>query len=416
MKTPVRGLTFEFVMIQQTRPSLLAVLCLWTLFVAGCHSSGGGAGSMAPAAAPSLSLQHATLINPGSTALPDASVSISNGRITCAGTSTACPRPTGAKVIDLGGMYLGPGLIDAHVHYSQTGWVDGRPDAIDLRSQYPYDSVVRSLEAHPERFQRADLCSGVTSVFDVGGFPWTYQLAHTTRDATDAPRVVVTGPLLATIKIDPEMMGAFDFMANDSVVRASVRAHRNAGAEAIKVWYINVPDSLHPWAKAMLLAAGDEARKAGLRLVVHATELPNARDALEAGTSVLVHNVDEGTVDEAFIQEVKRNGTIVIPTLTVFELPGLCRRQPGAISRPALPARLRGPDHPEETGDGASRQSPRAREGLLGTAPRPKAISFSPRPSTIFAGCTGQGSRLPWEPTREIRGLHMAPASTGKWS
>jgi imidazolonepropionase-like amidohydrolase len=320
MKTPLPGLIFEFVMIQQTRQSLPAIVCLWTLIVAACHSSGAdGSGNTAPAAAPSLSLQHATLINPGSRALPDASVSISNGRITCVGTSTACPRPTGAKVVDLGGMYLGPGLIDAHVHYSQTGWVDGRPDAINLRSQFPYDSVVRSLEAHPERFHRADLCSGVTSVFDVGGFPWTYRLASTTREATDAPRVVVTGPLLATIKVDPDMMGAFDFMTNDSVVRASVRTHRKAGAEAIKVWYINVPDSLHPWAKAMLLAAGDEARKAGLRLVVHATELPNARDALEAGTSVLVHNVDEGTVDDAFIQEVKRNSTIVIPTLSVFE-------------------------------------------------------------------------------------------------
>jgi imidazolonepropionase-like amidohydrolase len=216
-------------------------------------------------------------------------------------------------------MYLGPGLIDAHVHYSQTGWVDGRPDAVDLRAQYPYDSVVRSLEAHPERFHQANLCSGVTSVFDVGGFPWTYALARSTRNAGDAPRVVATGPLLATVKVDPEMMGAFDFMATDSTVRAQVRAHHAAGAEAIKVWYIDVPDSLHAWARAMLMGAADETRKAGLRLVVHATELANAKDALEAGTNVLVHNVDEGTVDDAFLRAAKRNGTIVIPTLTVLE-------------------------------------------------------------------------------------------------
>jgi imidazolonepropionase-like amidohydrolase len=131
--------------------------------------------------------------------------------------------------------------------------------------------------------------------------------------------VVVTGPLLATIKIGPEMMGAFDFMVDDSTVRSQVRAHQSAGAEAIKVWYINVPDSLHPWAKAMLMAAADESRKAGLRLVVHATELPNAKDALEAGTSVLVHNVDEGAIDEEFLGAARRSGTIVIPTLTVLE-------------------------------------------------------------------------------------------------
>jgi imidazolonepropionase-like amidohydrolase len=115
------------------------------------------------------------------------------------------------------------------------------------------------------------------------------------------------------------MMGAFDFMATDSTVRAQVRAHHAAGAEAIKVWYIDVPDSLHAWARAMLMGAADETRKAGLRLVVHATELANAKDALEAGTNVLVHNVDEGTVDDAFLRAAKRNGTIVIPTLTVLE-------------------------------------------------------------------------------------------------
>jgi imidazolonepropionase-like amidohydrolase len=108
-------------------------------------------------------------------------------------------------------------------------------------------------------------------------------------------------------------------MQDEATVRAAVRAHRAAGAEAIKVWYIQVPDSLHPWAKAMLVAAGDEARKAGLPLIVHATELPNAKEAVAAGAKVLVHDVEAGTVDQEFLQAVKRSGTIVIPTLTVLE-------------------------------------------------------------------------------------------------
>jgi imidazolonepropionase-like amidohydrolase len=69
----------------------------------------------------------------------------------------------------------------------------------------------------------------------------------------------------------------------------------------------------------MLVAAGDEARKAGLRLIVHATELPNAKEAVAAGAKVLVHDVETGTVDQEFLQAVKRAGTIVIPTLTVLE-------------------------------------------------------------------------------------------------
>src|SRR4051812_17498083 len=79
---------------------------------------------------PELTLQHATLINPNSSPIPNANVVIRSGRITCAGTPTQCPRPAGSQLVDLTGSYIGPGLIDAHVHYSQTGWVDGRPDAI----------------------------------------------------------------------------------------------------------------------------------------------------------------------------------------------------------------------------------------------------------------------------------------------
>jgi imidazolonepropionase-like amidohydrolase len=290
---------------------------MWLACATGCHSATSGSAS--PASNAVLSLQHGTLINPGVRPIPEASVTVTGDRINCAGTATACPKPAGATVVDLSGAYIGPGLIDAHVHYSQTGWLDGRPDAADLRARYPYDSVIESLKTHPERFHRADLCSGVTSVFDVGGFPWTYDLARHTRRATDAPRVVAVGPLLSTITVDSQMMGQFVFMSDESTVRSAIRQHRDAGAEAIKVWYIQVPDSLHAHAKAMLLTAADETRKVGLRMVVHATELPNAKDALEAGTDVLVHDVSEGAVDEEFLRAAKRNGTIVIPTLTVFE-------------------------------------------------------------------------------------------------
>jgi imidazolonepropionase-like amidohydrolase len=242
-----------------------------------------------------------------------------SGRVLCAGPAAECAPPKGSTTLAIQGKYVGPGLIDAHVHYSQTGWVDGRPDAIDLRSRYPYDSVMRDLASHPERFHRSNLCSGVTSVFDVGGFPWTYAVARSSRAASDAPRVVAAGPLLATIQVDSQMRGQFDFMSDSATVQAAVREHQRQGAEALKVWYIQVPDSVHRHAKAMLMLAAQEARKARLRLIVHATELPQAKDALEAGAVVLVHDVETGTIDDEFLRAAKRNHTILIPTLTVLE-------------------------------------------------------------------------------------------------
>ena len=113
-------------------------------------------------------------------------VVVRGGTIVCAGRD--CRVPAGAVVRDVSGAWITPGLIDAHVHFSQTGWADGRPDALDVRDRYPYEKVEADLAAHPERFLRSQLCSGLTSVFDNGGYPWTIELAHRERQDAAAPR------------------------------------------------------------------------------------------------------------------------------------------------------------------------------------------------------------------------------------
>ncbi|HXH37223.1 MAG TPA: amidohydrolase family protein, partial [Thermoanaerobaculia bacterium] len=68
---------------------------------------------------------------------------------------------------------------------------------------------------------------------------------------------------------------------------------------------------------AAVTAAGDEARKHNLPLIVHATGLAEAKAALRAGATLLVHSVWDQPVDQEFLDLAKRNGTILIPTLTV---------------------------------------------------------------------------------------------------
>jgi imidazolonepropionase-like amidohydrolase len=241
--------------------------------------------------------------------------------VACAGPRAQCAVPPGVEVVDVRGAYVAPGLIDAHVHYSQTGWVDGRPDALDVRAEHPYDSVVGVLRDDPRRYGRAYLCSGVTATWDVGGYPWTTALAAGSEAALDMPRVRAAGPLLSTIDhwVNLPTMRQFVYMRDDSTVRATVRAQAATGAAAIKVWYIQLPDTAMRRTRPLLMAAGDEARKVGLPLIVHATELATARDAVAAGAAVLVHSVETDTVDDAFVAALKRAGTIVIPTLTVRE-------------------------------------------------------------------------------------------------
>src|SRR5213595_2945445 len=273
------------------------------------------------AAPPATALLGATLVDPaGASPVRDAVVVLRDGRIACAGSRAACPLPADADTVNAAGKWIIPGLIDTHVHFSQTGWVDGRPDALDLRDRYPYEQVEAELHARPERFYRSYLCSGVTSVFDVGGYPWTLELQQRTARSTTAPRVVAAGPLLSTIDfwLNLPDQRQFIYMADEATVRAAVRAHTAWGAAAIKVWYImppQPPDTSR--VSALVHAAGNEARKVGLPLIVHATGLWEAKDAMQAGARVLVHSVWSGPVDEEFLTLARRQGTIYVPTLTV---------------------------------------------------------------------------------------------------
>ena len=272
---------------------------------------------------PPLAIVGATLVD-GSGAAPvrDAVVVTRNGRIACAGARSSCPVPADADTVRAGGKWIVPGLIDTHVHFSQTGWVDGRPDALDLRARYPYEAVEADLHARPERFFRSYLCSGVTSVFDVGGYPWTLDLQTRTGRSTTAPRVVAAGPLLSTI--DPWLnlpdQRQFIYMADEATVRRTVRAHKAWGAAAIKLWYIMPPQPPDTARISTLVhAVGDEARKVGLPLIVHATGLWEAKDALRAGARILVHSVWSAPVDDEFLALARGAGATYVPTLSVLD-------------------------------------------------------------------------------------------------
>src|SRR5213596_2322722 len=273
------------------------------------------------AAPPPTAFICATLVDgTGAAPVRNAVVVMRDGRVACAGPRAACPVPPDADTVNALGKWIIPGLVDTHVHFSQTGWVDGRPDAMDLRDQYPYDQVEADLHARPERFFRSYLCSGVTSVFDVGGYPWTLELQQRTARSTTAPRVRAAGSLLSTIDfwLNLPDQRQFIYMADEATVRQAVRAHKTWGAAAIKVWYImppQPPDTAR--VSALVHAAGDEARKVGLPLIVHATGLWEAKDALRAGARILVHSVWSGPVDEEFLTLARRQGTIYVPTLTV---------------------------------------------------------------------------------------------------
>jgi len=288
------------------------------------------AGAEAPDLSRARAIVGGTLIDgTGARPVADAAVVILNGKIACAGRG--CVIPGGAEILEAKGMWITPGVVDAHVHFSQTGWADGRPDALDVRDRYPYDRTSADLKAHPERFFRSQLCSGVTAVFDVGGYPWTVAMAHADFGSR-APHVEAAGPLLSTLDhwLNLPAERQFILLKDAESARVGVSYLRSIGSDAVKVWYIVRPDLPVEATAPYVLAAGQEAKKAGLPLIVHATGLAEAKVALRAGAALLVHGVSDLPLDEEFLSLAKSNGTFYCPTLTVLE--GYLRMNRAALS------------------------------------------------------------------------------------
>lgn len=251
----------------------------------------------------------------------DAVIVVRDGKIEAAGPRSQVPVPAGIDTLDARGRFVVPGLIDTHVHYSQTGWVDGRPDALDLRARYPYEQTEQRLREHPQVFHRAYLASGVTTVFDVGGYPWTVQAAHAAEASTEAPHMSAAGPLLSTYDFWLNLPGERQFIyLRDSVAAVEgVRYLKSIGANAVKVWFIVRPGSDFDAMTRNVMTVGAEAQRQRLPLIVHATGLQEAKVALRAGARLLVHSVQDHPLDAEFLAMARTTGAFYCPTLTVID-------------------------------------------------------------------------------------------------
>jgi imidazolonepropionase-like amidohydrolase len=248
-------------------------------------------------------------------------VIVMGDRVLEVGTRDEISIPDYLPVVDLTGKWIVPGLIDSHIHFFQSGGLYTRPDVIDLRAWRSYKTEMARIETDLDETFRRYLASGVTSVVDVGGGYWNFEVRDRANGQLYAPRTAVAGPLVSTVSRPQMDIGDPPIIEVNSpeMARELVRKQLGYEPDLIKIWFIVPRDGNFTPNLPIIEATIDEAHGAGVRVAVHATQLEAARAAVKAGADVLVHSVDDEAVDEEFVALVKERGTIYTSTLIVRE-------------------------------------------------------------------------------------------------
>jgi len=230
--------------------------------------------------------------------------------------------PPEARTIELPGLTLLPGFIDAHTHLGSDlgeGWVSRGVEWSDI------DHALLGV-----RYARSTLESGFTTVRDLGssGF-YDVALMHAIeRGDFPGPRIVPAGHAIGAtaghcdwtgyapgiLEGGPEQ-GVAD--GPDEIVKA-VRYQVKHGARVIKVcatagvMSYERPVAAQQYSMEELRAVVGEAHLQGLPVAAHAHGSEGIIAASEAG----VDSIEHGSLlsDEA-IRVLKKNGTWLVPTL-----------------------------------------------------------------------------------------------------
>ena len=268
-----------------------------------------------------MSLVGGTVINPADgKVLPNATVVIDGDKIERVAMGKQDAASLG-KQIECVGKFILPGYIDTHIHFFQSGDLFTRPDGTDLNNVRPYKDEVVWVKSHVNDVFARYLRSGITSVVDVGGPFWNFEVRRIANQTQKAPRVAVAGPLISSVSREKLDLGDPPIVKIDTPdqAREFVKKLAEQKADLVKIWYIVDKDHPVESFRPIVRATIEESHAHKIRVAVHATELETARAAVEEGADVLVHSVTDKPVDDAFVKLLKDRHTILCPTLVVFE-------------------------------------------------------------------------------------------------
>jgi len=217
-----------------------------------------------------------------------------NTRLVIEGSKIVAIDPKAQPVdYDLRGLTVLPGWIDAHVHITWSFGPDGKNAGQGGTTQAAAYAAASNA--------RVTLMAGFTTVQSVGS-PADVPL----RDAI--AKGLLPGPRILTA-VEP-LMGRGAQTGTPDEIRAFVRKQKGAGADLIKIYASGgMTRGTMTLSQEQLNAACDEAKKQGLRALVHAY-----RDAVRAATLAGCTEIEHGLgASDDDLKLMAERGTYVDP-------------------------------------------------------------------------------------------------------
>ena len=225
--------------------------------------------------------------------------------------------PDGARVVDLGGRTLMPGLIDAHAHVYPHVPAPA-PGAEPIWPGTGAHFVAADL--------RAALRMGVTTVRDVGSYDdIVFEVRQAMRyGALRGPRLLTCGRIVsATAPGGRWFDGMYREADGADDVRRAVREQLRRGADFVKVMTTGARSvELEDPGPAQLTreeiaTVADEAHRMGYRVAAHAEGLDGTAIAIETGIDTIEHGMYLHR-RPALLQRMAASGQVLVPTLGCF--------------------------------------------------------------------------------------------------
>jgi imidazolonepropionase-like amidohydrolase len=245
-----------------------------------------------------------------------AAVLVSDGVIERVGDASDAV-PEAARVIDLQGRMLLPGLIDLHVH------VQVPP----IHPAHGAEPILAGTAAHfVQAGLRKMLAAGVTTVRNVGGQGSEPQEARQAMryGAFRGPRLLTCGKIISATAPGGRFYGTM-YRESDGAddVRKAVREQLRNGADFVKVMTTgarsNEMEDPEPTqlTDAEFGALVDEARRLGIRVAAHAEGLDGCSAAVRHGMDTIEHGMYLSQRPD-LLDQMAASGQVLIPTLSGY--------------------------------------------------------------------------------------------------